>query len=260
MQPRKVISKLLDGVRSLVLRPAEAGEEFKPDENRASPRILCDYRVELKGKTERFTASVVDIGTTGLRVQGVPNHLAPGQVYEISYPYAGGKGPSAAFDVEVMWCRPGRRNPAELMAGVRFVRSGEQLKGTWVYTLLTELGLSGNAVFQKRKHLRLSTRRKVFLRDLETGRHLLVGRLNNLSVGGALVQSAFELQKGRRVMALIGGSVERPTVAIAADVIEVRMDPEEGHRLLSLQFVDLTSEQLSKLEQMILEMLKDRKL
>lgn len=259
MKPREAISKLLEGVRRLVLRPAESGEDFKPDDNRTSPRILCDYRVELKGKTERFTASAVDIGKTGLRVEGVPT-LEVGQVYEISYPYAGGKGPSASFEAEVMWCRPSRKHQGELVAGFRFVRQGDELKGTWVHTLLTELGLAGNAVYQKRRHLRLSTRRKVYLRDLETGRHLLVGRLSNLSVGGALVQSAYELQKGRQVLALIGGSVERPTLTIGAEVIEVRMDPEEGHRLLSLQFVELNEEQLGKLEQMIREMLKGRAL
>lgn len=252
MKPAVVIGKLLEGFRRLTMSQGEP-ESLSPQESRTSPRIICSYRVQLKSGVQNFTASVVDIGTTGLRVEGLPE-VQEGQVFEISYPYAGSGG--AAFDVKAMWSRPGR--DGERVAGFCFVKQGEQLKGTWIYPLLSELGLTGNAVFQKRKHLRLSVKRKVFLRDDESGRHLLVGRLSNLSVGGALVQSAFELEKGRRVVAIMGPSPDRPRLTIRAEVIGVKMDEDDGHRLISLRFVEMDDAQLKDLEQIIMEMLKGK--
>src|SRR5690606_30384246 len=99
-------------------------------------------------------------------------------------------------------------------------------------------------VYQKRKHVRLATTQKVFLRDEATGRHILEGRVNNLSVGGALIESAFSMKRGRRVLALIGPSVNSPNLSIHAQVINSRSDIDEGCHLISLQFVEMNGEQL----------------
>ena len=158
-----------------------------------------------------------------------------------------------------MWCRE-NSSTEDLSARVRYQQFGEKLKGTWVYTLLSEIGLTGNAVYQKRKHVRLATTQKVFLRDESTGRHILEGRVNNLSVGGALVESAFSMKRGRRVLALIGPSANSPTLSIRAKVINSRTDIDEGCHLISLQFVELTKEQLSSLESLVIAMLEGRTL
>lgn len=248
------LSKLLEGFRSLVI----GGDPVSPEESRDSPRILCQYRVNLNHNGEDHKASIVDIGTTGMRLDGVPR-VGKGDVVRISFPFADAFTEEHAFDVEVMWCRE-NPNTDDLSAGVRYRQFGEKLKGTWVYTLLSEIGLTGNAVYQKRKHVRLATTQKVFLRDESTGRHILEGRVNNLSVGGALVESAFSMKRGRRVLALIGPSANSPTLSIRAKVINSRTDIDEGCHLISLQFVDLQKDQLASLESLVIAMLEGRTL
>lgn len=249
-----MLAKLLTGIRKLVI----GGDPVSPEESRDSPRILCQYRVNLSYRGEEFKASIVDIGTTGMRLEGVPR-LEKGDLVGVSYPFSDHFQEDQGFDVEIMWCRPTPHSD-ELTAGVRYKNQGEKLKGTWVYTLLTEIGLTGNAVYQKRKHVRLATTQKVFLRDEETGRHILEGRVNNVSVGGALVESAFSMKRGRRVLALIGPSANSPTLSVRAKVINSRPDVEEGCHLISLQFVELTKEQMSSLESLVIAMLEGRSL
>ena len=248
------LSKLLEGFRSLVL----GGDPISPDESRDSPRILCQYRVNLEVNGQEHKASIVDLGTTGMRLEDVPE-MSKGSRVKISFPFAERFKDEHAFEVEVMWCRP---NPgsSDLSAGVRYLVLGDKLKGTWVYTLLSEIGLTGTAVYQKRKHVRLATTQRVFLRDESTGRHILEGRVNNLSVGGALIESAFTMKRGRRILALIGPSANSPTLSIRGKVINSRSDDDEGSHLISLQFVELTKAQLSSLENLVLAMLEGRTL
>jgi PilZ domain-containing protein len=249
------LSKLLEGFRSLVL----GGDPVTPEESRDSPRILCQYRVNLEHKGEDYKASIVDLGTTGMRLIGVPQ-LNKGDDISISFPFSEHFEQDKAFEVEVMWCRPSGVDSDELSVGVRYKKFGEDLKGTWVYTLLSEIGLTGSAVYQKRKHVRLATTQKVFLRDEATGRHILEGRVNNISVGGALIESAFSMKRDRRVLALIGPSVNSPTLSIHAKVINSRSDIDEGCHLISLQFVEMTNHHLRALEDLVIAMLEGRSL
>ncbi len=248
------LSKLLEGFRSLVL----GGDPISPEESRDSPRILCQYRVNLNLDGTDHKASIVDIGTTGMRLDGVPK-VSKGDILRVSFPFSERFDSESGLDVVVMWCRS-NSNTDELSAGVRYSDQGDKLKGTWVYRLLSEIGLTGTAVYQKRKHVRLSTTQKVFLRDDATGRHILEGRVNNLSVGGALVESAFSMKRGRTVLALIGPSANSPTLSIHAKVINSRADLDEGCHLISLQFIELTKVQLSSLESMVIAMLEGRTL
>jgi hypothetical protein len=248
------LSKLLEGVRSLVL----GTDPLSPEESRISPRILCQYRVNMRNAGSDFRCSIVDIGTTGLRLEGVPR-LEKGQRFHISYPFAEAFKEEYSFEVEVMWCRD-REIDDELVAGVRFLKTGDDLRGTWVHTLLSEVGLIGEAVYQKRRHVRLATTQKVFFRDVDTGHHILEGKVNNISVGGALVESESDMRAGRRILALIGPNVNFPTLAIHAKVLASRQDPDQDHHLLSLQFVDVTRDELRVLETLVINMLEGRTL
>lgn len=246
------LSKLLEGLKGLVL----GSDPLNPEESRVSPRILCQYRVNMRNEGHDFKCSIVDVGTTGLRLEGVPR-LEKGQRFFISYPLAEAFKEENAFEVEVMWCRPGDIGD-QLVAGVAYLKTGEELRGTWVHTLLTEVGLIGEAAYRKRQHLRLSTTHKVFLRDVDSGHHILEGKVNNISIGGALVESESDLKAGRRVIALIGPNANFPLLSIHARVVASRPDPEEGHHLLSLQFIDMSKEDLRALEGLVVSMLEGR--
>lgn len=244
------LAKLMEGLKSFVL----GADPLSPEEGRVSPRILCQYRVNMRAGGQEFFCSVVDIGTSGMCLEGVPE-LETGQRLELSYPLARSFEPERALEVKVMWCRPSATGEG-LAAGVAFVEHGAQLQGSWVHTLLAEAGLVGNGVYQKRKHRRLSSSQKVFLRDDVTGRHLLDGRVNNLSLGGALVESQSELKPGRRVLALLGPNVNFPVLSIGAQVVACRPDPQEQHHLISLQFVEVSKQQWAVLDGLVMKMLQ----
>lgn len=247
-----ILSKLLEGFKSLVLGPSVG----TPDDGRDSPRILCQYRVNLQSSGREFKGSVVDIGTTGMRILDVPK-LEKGEILKVSYPFAEAFQEDHSFDVVVMWCR---ESAGQLEAGTRFVKQGEELKGTWVHLLLSELGLTGDAHFQKRQYVRMASIMEVAFRDPDTGRHLLTGKLNNISVGGALVESEKSIKSGRKVFVLMGTSVNSPTFTVNAKVVNSRTDEEWGCDLISLQFVDMNKDQLNNLESLVIAMVEGRSL
>lgn len=246
------LSKLLEGLKGLVL----GSDPLNPEESRVSPRILCQYRVNMRNAGQDFKCSIVDLGTTGCRLEGVPK-LEKGQHFLISYPFAEAFHEEHSFEVEVMWCRPSDFDD-QLAAGVRYLKTGDQLSGTWVHTLLTEVGLLGEDGYRKRLHVRLNAHHKVFLRDVDSGRHILEGQVNNISIGGALVESENDLKTGRRVLALIGPNANFPTLSIHAKVVTSRRDPEDDHHLLSLQFIDVGKDEMRELEGLVVSMLGGR--
>ena len=250
----RFVDRLLQGFRSFIL----GKEILSTEESRASPRILCYYQVNLRNAGREFEAAISDIGITGMRIEGVPS-LQRGERFEISYPFSEGFKEEHSFEVEVMWCR-NQAHDDLTVAGVRYVKQGEDLQGTWVYLLLTEVGLLGDAVYQRREHVRLATSYKVLLQEPKTGHLVLDGTVNNLSVGGALVESGAPLAVGRTLLALIGPMPSYPVVTLSARVLNSRVDDDDGRHLISLQFVDFTKEELKALEGLILAMLEGRAL
>lgn len=250
----RFVDRLLKGFRSFIL----GKDLLSTEESRASPRILCRYWVNLRNAGREFKACITDIGITGMRIEGVPT-LSRGERFEISYPFSEGFKEEHSFEVEVMWCRA-RAHDDVMVAGVRFVKQGDELRGTWVYILLTEVGLLGEAVYQRREHVRLATSYRVVLQEPKTGHKVLEGTVNNLSVGGALVESAAPIEVGRQLLASMGPDPSQPRLTISARVLNSRLDPEDGCHLISLQFVDFSREELKALEGLILAMLEGRAL
>ncbi len=247
-----MLRELFQGIKAFVI----GGELPTPEESRFAPRLLCQYRVNLLIRDQEEKCSVVDIGTTGLRLENLPE-VSKGERLWISYPLSTAFQADHGMEVEVMWTRV-RPHDKIRVAGVRFV--SDQLEGTWVRTLQEETGLHGNSTFQKRKHVRLATTLKAELRDLSTGRFLTQGKVNNLSVGGALIESPDSLKSGHQVMALVGPHLNYPTLSVHAKVLNSRADDEDGIFLHSIQFVDLTKKQLKTLERLVLKMLEGRSL
>ncbi len=239
------LDRLLQGFRSFVL----GDELLSGEEGRSHPRIVCHYEVNLKNLNSEFDAEITDIGISGMRIEGGPL-LKRGERFKISYPFAEGFREEHAFEVEVMWCRR-RADNRRLVSGVAYVKQGELLHGTWVHTLLTEVGLLGDAVYQRRSPSRQRPSHQVALCSARGGRPLGRGHLNNLSVGGALVEchESFQLPKG--VLLVIGEDQQKPTLTLRCRVIETRKDPDDGQSLVSLQFVDFNREEFKALQRLI---------
>lgn len=244
-----ILRDLLNGIKSFIT----GGELPTPEECRQTPRLLCQYRANARHGANDFKVSVVDIGSTGVGLEC--DHEVPrGDKFAISYPLSNDFVAENAVDVEVAWCRR-RQEDGKVLIGARYVSDTERLEKSWVWVLLDELGLGRYTAYQKRKHLRLATALKAELRDADSGLFLTRGKVANLSVGGALVESPDQLRPGIRVLALIGPHLDYPTLSIHASLLTSRDEGDEENHLHSLQFVDVTKQQMKSLEKTMLKML-----
>lgn len=243
-----ILKDLLKGIKAFIT----GGELPTPEECRQTPRLLCQYRANARYQGRDFKVSVVDIGATGVGLE-CEQEVPRGETFAISYPLSNEFVADNAVDVEVAWCRR-RQEDGKILIGARYTSDAQRLQSSWAWVLLDELGLGRNTAYQKRKQLRLATALKAELRDSESGHFLTRGKVANLSVGGALIESPDPLRSGSRVLALIGPHLDYPTLSIHGNVLSSRDGDEENH-LHSLQFVDVSKEQMKNLEKTMLKML-----
>ena len=244
-----MLKELLKGIKAFIT----GGELPTPEEGRQTPRLLCQYRANARYQGYDFKASVVDIGATGVGLE-CDKEIPRGEVFSISYPLSNQFVQENAVDVEVAWCRR-RDEDGRILIGARYTSDQERLRNSWVWILLDELGLGKETAYQKRKHLRLATILKAELRDLDSGRFLTRGKVANLSVGGALIESPDRIRGDVKVLTLIGPHLDYPTLSIHAQLLSSRDGGDDENQLHSLQFIDVSKEQMKNLEKTMLQML-----
>lgn len=244
-----MLKDLLKGIKAFI----RGGNLPTPEECRQTPRLFCQYRANVRVGESEFRADVVDIGATGIGLEGA-DKVAAGEKIKISYPLSNVFVAENAVEVEVVWCRV-REHDKKVLIGARYTEDQADLEKSWVWTLLQEMGIHKSTAFQKRKHVRMATGLKAELRELQSGRFLTQGKVNNLSVGGALIESADNIKRGTAVLALIGPHLNYPTLSIHAKLVNSRDDDHAENKLHSLQFIDVTKEQMKNLESSILKML-----
>lgn len=245
-----MFSKFLDGLKQIVLGPpSKSGQD-----GRSRTRVLCRYPVlySQEGSVEQHRAYVVDIGISGMRLEGVQK-FKKGDLIRVASAYPGME--QNKLQCEVMWCR---QKGNEFSAGIRYVETEENLKGSWVKVILQELGLADENAFQRRKHLRIATTLRCEIRNLRTGHYITDGRVLNLSVGGALVQSANSVDDGAQVLCLIGPYSNYPTLSISAKNLNTRYDEDEGCYLHSVQFSTLKPRDVKQVGKYVVDLLKGR--
>lgn len=243
------LRELLQGFKALIT----GGELPTPEESRQTPRLLCQYRANGRHQGHDFRVSVVDIGATGVGLE-CDRKIPCGEIFHISYPLCKEFVPTNAVEVEVAWCRR-RPEDGKILLGARYTADQQALRDSWVGLLLDQLGLGQDTAYQQRKHTRLATAMKAELRDLETGRFLTRGKLANLSVGGALIESPDALRAGLKVLALIGPQLDYPTLSIHASLLHSRAEGDGENHLHSLQFINVSKEQMKSLETTLLKTL-----
>ncbi len=246
-----MFGKFLEGLKQIVLGPSTSPGQ----DGRARTRVLCRYPVMYhhQNMVEPKRAYCVDIGVSGMRLEGV-DKLKKGDLINVTSAYPGLE--HNKLQCEVMWCRG--KGASDNSAGIRYVDTEENLKGSWVKVILQELGLGDESAFQRRKHVRIATTLKCEVRDLRTGRYLTDGKVLNLSVGGALVESANTVEDNAQVLCLIGPYSNYPTLSIAAKNLNTRYDEEEGCYLHSIQFSTLKPRDVKQVGKYVVNLLKGR--
>lgn len=240
-----VLTKFLEGLRQIALGPrTRTGEDL-----RSRIRVFCRYPILLtteEGGPDR--AYVVDLGLNGLRLEDV-RRLKRGARVEIASAFPGMEQDRLAG--EVIWCR--ERLSGGYNAGVRY----EQPSG-WARVILRELGIDEQSGMQRRRHLRIPTSLRAEIRELDSNRSLVDGRVANLSMGGLLLRSEGELKAGTEVLCLFGPSSHYPNLSVEARVLGSSFDEEERNWYHSLEFEDLSGREVREVGRLVVSFLKER--
>ena len=140
-----VLKSLLGGLRNL-FHSGQDGPGLM--DRRGEARFSCDIQVECadpKGR-ERWPARVIDVGPGGLRLQ-TERELTLGQELTTSYRPGGEPIGRQRLRCQVVW----RHND---LAGLKYVDTEKNVKVSWVFELLAELGFDESRVFSAQSDAR----------------------------------------------------------------------------------------------------------
>jgi hypothetical protein len=225
------IQSLVAGLRALILGPGAS-----PEEKRRLTRVRCDLPVYCEDGPRRFSASVVDLGQRGLRLR-LPAPVAPGTVLAIYY--AGSEARLALDRVvaEVRWCR---RPPGSdrVLAGLEWAQPESRLERSWARILLHEMGYESASIFERRRWLRADSSLPAVLRLAGGGK--AEGRVANLGLGGALVETEETLPRRAPLEIELGPTWQLPALRLPGVVLHSRPLRRGAAWLHGVQFSQLT--------------------
>lgn len=222
-------------------------------EKRRSLRIKSYAQAQLQLEGQAYRGVVIELSLEGMRIKSMEAPLAENQVVDVTYTPVSPQPDQAAWGAvraQVAWTQ---RSGREWIAGMRYADSADNLKSSWVRYLLQEVGFDENRTFQRRKFIRVdaSIPARVF-DDSQTT--VCEGRLVNLGIGGALLESSQALEKG--VLGTLEMSLWRilPTLQLPVAVLQCRGE-ESGLHLLSLKFGSMDAGQVKLLGNYIINMI-----
>lgn len=225
-----------------------------PAERRQLVRARCRIPASLRYQGRSLTGWIVDLGVQGIRLR-TSEQLKVGTVVTLRP-----SGPNGHTWVEcrVLWSRPaGDRK--YFLAGAGLPSDREQLKKSWVYRILLELGLKATALKERRGFLRLDGRIPLRLESSDEASEKVEAETLNLGVSGVLIRSGQPLYAGKRYRLWIGPWKSLPRIGpFAAEVMGCRPDPSGTTSQIPLRFLELEEETVEAVGQYLLTLLKEQ--
>lgn len=199
-----------------------------------------------------YRSVVTELSLDGMRLKSMDAPLAEGQLIDVVYTAAEDPERLGPVRIQVAWVK---RVGRELVAGARFADTRENMKRSWVRFLLQEIGFDESRTFQRRQHIRVdaSIPSRLFLESGAPGEAPVDGRIVNIGIGGALLETRVSVDSGRH------GSLEMslwrilPTLRLPVTILDQRHDGELI--LLSLKFGALDAPQVKLLGNYIINMI-----
>ncbi|HXE73059.1 MAG TPA: PilZ domain-containing protein [Candidatus Nitrosotenuis sp.] len=243
-----MLESLVEGLKALVQGRGGSSVEDK----RRLIRLRCHFKVTCAQERRAFEAAVTDMGLGGMRLK-VPERLKPGERVTVTNPAVEGKGLLDSVRCAVVWCRK-QRHSEQLEVGVRYDDTPANMARSWVKFVLRNLGFDERAIYQKRKNIRAATSLPCHM-ELTSGK--TEGRVVNLGVGGALVQSDYELPTGGRILLRIGPWQRLPALELGGQVRSGRFVPEGQVWLHGVRFINLSPAQVEVLGRYVITILRE---
>lgn len=203
-------------------------------ERRRALRVRCYCQAQAIVEGESHKATVTDLGLEGVRIKSMSAPFKQGAEVAVAYrpPHSDGGAECGVVRCNVLWVQ---RSGREMVAGLRYNDSRENMRSSWVRYVLTELGFDESRTFQRRQHLRVDAAMPA--RVFHNGEVALTdAKVVNLGIGGALVESKDELPTGSRIEMEISLWRILPTLALNGVVLHTRREPGCDGVLHSVQF------------------------
>ncbi|MGE0488047.1 MAG: PilZ domain-containing protein [Vulcanimicrobiota bacterium] len=219
-----MLSQLIDGLKAIVVG-------HNVDERRTTARARCELAVSCRSQKGGFPANLRDLSISGVGL-GADAFISRGTKLKIACPRAFGSGTDAMGVVR--WCR--RVEDAWYHLGVDLQGMSPKC---WVPAALRELGLDPDAPRQRRKLMRVPAALGVELKLADS--QAAEGKLLNLSVGGAFIETRARLSRHAQVVMLMGPWDGIPAITLTSSVVSVKN--EQGLWRASLRFTHIGSDQ-----------------
>jgi len=176
-----------------MVRGVDADWQF--DERRRTIRIKSRHKIDLlkdagDGKQEKSIAYVLNYSMGGVRMSYNGN-LKVGERFQLHFPHPLPGVTKSSVNCELVWRR---KNPKslEMVAGAKFLDSGEYMMQSWVSYFFRERGSGSSDLVERRKSVRCPCDLDVLARSVENAQ----GKVLNIGMGGALLTLNRPAEKG----------------------------------------------------------------
>ncbi len=219
-------------------------------EKRRSLRIKSYAQAQVVIEGEAYRAVIIELSLEGLRIKSMEAPLVEGAVIEVVYHPDPSNPTWGSVKAQVAWVK---RSGRELIAGMRYSDSSENLKRSWVKYLLQEIGFDENRTFQRRQHIRVdaSIPARLLADDQSLGAE---GRLVNIGIGGTLLESRQQLTRGSLFTVEMSLWRILPTLRLPVAVLDSRAEGEDQF-LTSLKFGAIEPDRVKLLGNYIINMI-----
>jgi hypothetical protein len=229
-------------------------------EKRRIARMTCNIKASTLIDKRQVSMWITDMSLRGVKVSS-PARLSKNGIFDLKVETRRGILSDGGFSrdtlkVKVAWCR---KYPQGLnySAGLLFMDPGEILKDSWVHYIFNEIGFGEEAGYKKRTSLRISS--DFPFECVTEDRRILSGNVQNLSIGGVLVNCGEEIHKGTVVNLSIGPYLTFRKISCRGKVVRISFIQQTYQYLLGIEFMEMEAREFVHLGKIILSLVREKK-
>lgn len=211
------LTSLLSSISFLVT------EDVDTRDKRRSPRLVCRCAIAYVDENgNRGSGFLVDVSRRGLQIE-TPVKVSKGLTLAIKAPEIESLDKTAPFMAKVRWTKKGE--DGKYHAGLA-LPPGVEDDPNWLESLLEQLGYQ-DSEDQRRQFIRADSRlNAVLVLDEGDGNEHSV-TVENLGMGGALINSAVAFPKDAQFHVTLGPVEDLPQVGLEGTILRVVEQPAE---------------------------------
>lgn len=207
------------------------GSGVPTDERRDTIRLNCSISATLKTAKTTRDCRVINASLTGLGIE-LESKIRKKTSVVVHRDKHGGP-----VSGTVIWCRA-LRGSNRYQAGIAYSDNASMLKASWIKPALRDLGFSVGRISEKRQLTRVpGQKRRCFLKSM-AGETYSAGELQNLSIGGALVESEVELPKALKLLLKVDPIDSYPELVAKAEVKSCYRCPKKRKYICGIRFLE----------------------